>query len=92
MWSCKWFLVGKGPISVSRFRSELLDHYGSRRRENPGVDITEVNNITIGMLGKHDGRELKLKARETRDVLPFVLHCLRRYGHTLPNRLSTGQT
>lgn len=70
--------------SVMRIKTELWDFYKRYREANPGADVTELENLTPGMLGKNNARMLSTKAAETKYLVPFCLEVLARHAARIP--------
>ena len=68
--------------SVIRIFGELSAWH--KRPNRPDDDVTQIQDLTVPMLGTKDHRDLKLKAMETKGFLPFVVHLLRSRGGVLP--------
>jgi hypothetical protein len=66
--------------SVHQLRSCLWPWYRARKLANPHVDITEVQDLTLQMLGgKPSHQTLNTKAAETKGLVPFVLDMLKQH-------------
>jgi hypothetical protein len=77
-------------LSVFHLRQRLWSYYRERRRQNPGRQITELENLTANMLGTQAKPTLSTKAAETKHFLPFVLDTLRHFRAQLEG-LTTGE-
>jgi len=84
-------------IAVQRLRSEILEFYESTRRLYPASSRTELQDLTIGMLGSRDARIFKAKGAETKGLIPFAIGLLERYGapcrpEAAPHLLTAGKS
>ena len=66
-------------LSVHQIRSELWTYYSDRKRQRPDDDITELQDLTLQMLGgKPSSQTLHTKAAETKGLVGFALELLKR--------------
>jgi hypothetical protein len=81
-------------LSIMQIRSKLWTWYSDRRRARPEQEITEVQDLTLAMLGgKASSESLHTKAAETKGLVPFALHLLReaKAGTVPKNLIDAGQ-
>ena len=58
-------------------RSELWAWYASKRQNHSTWNLTQVADVTPGLLGSMEDPKLKTRAAETWRMLLFLVHCLR---------------
>jgi len=75
----------KQRLQLLSLRSELWQYYKDRRDSDQDWKKTgtQIWNITLGMLGKKDGPNLKSKAAEASGMLLFVVVMLERHLPTV---------
>lgn len=66
---------GRWQVNIQNLRSLLMEYYRSRRRTG-GRPITELENLTVNMLGKKKGSLPNFKAAETKHLVPFLIQLL----------------
>jgi hypothetical protein len=66
-------------LSVMLIRQELWAWYAQQQKLNTGETITQVQDLTVSMLGPKDAPELKTKGHETKSLMPFVVQLLRKH-------------
>lgn len=72
--------------SVQRSKTELWAWYKTARTERPHETVMEVQNLTLSMLGgKPSTPSLRAKAAETKGLVPFVVHLLKKYRNNMMN-------
>ena len=69
----------KRAESILRLRSDLFLHYRSLSEEDRGK-ITELEDLTVKMLGAPHRKKLKTKAAETKALVPFVIKMCRTHA------------
>lgn len=74
--------------SVLQIKAALWDFYKRWRQAHPGQELTELENLTPGMLGKNTDRKLATKAAETKHLVPFCLEMISRYSSQIPPSLA----
>jgi len=74
-------------MGINAMRSRLWDFYKDVRAQNKKAGkkytISELNNLTLGMLGKEAKQHLRAKAGQTKDLTCFVLGLLREHQDKL---------
>lgn len=95
MWACinaDIYALGQGrsredmdSLTVLQLRADLMSYYKQRRKQDP-TPITEVENLTLPMLGTRRSPTLKLKGLETKGFVGFAVHLLRRFKPSLGAR------
>ena len=103
-----WFLINSGVwgqgrateseqvlVAVGQIRKMLLVWYGVHHTAFPNDRLTQLQDLTIKMLGNKNRRTLKTKGAETWGVLLFIVFTLKRYGAVLgavcPRLLAAGE-
>jgi hypothetical protein len=79
-----WSFGGDKPkkelerLGCMALKASLFEWYGAQKRIRP--DISRVQDLTLKMLGSDpEARTLKLKAMETKDMVPFATELARRF-------------
>ena len=70
-------------IAILCLRAELIQWYDNFARENPGVPVSRLGDLTPKMLGSFDSPKLKTKAMETFWILRFLIGTLQKFRQTL---------
>lgn len=86
-------LDGRWRANVQNLRSLLREYYAAQRRKNPQKPLTELEDLTINMMGNKKGALPKFRAVETNHLLPFVIDLVRRLPFEDPlrsNQLGAG--
>lgn len=84
-------------LSMQHIKNLLWAWYKKARRERPNEQITEVQDLTVAMLGGRPlTQSLKTKAAETKGLVPFTLDLLKTYRHqfaepTINDLISAGE-
>ena len=68
-------------LAVIRLWASIEEYYAQRRplRARP-EGTTEIQDLTIGMLGSRDAKLFKAKGAETKGLIPFAISMLEKYG------------
>ena len=81
-------LEDKIVITVRRVKERLWAFYKKWKRDNPGDELTELQDLIPTMLGTDAHRNLAVKAMETKCLLPFCQHLLEEFAPALPSELA----
>ena len=77
-----WGLGANAPkdtrwqLSIQRVRALLQTFYSEHRRSHPDTPLTELEDLTLSIMGKVKGKLPSFKAVETKHLVPFVLGLL----------------
>lgn len=63
--------------NLQHLRTQMRKYYSDRRRAQPQRPVTEVEDLTVNILGGKKGALANFKAAESKRLLPFVLGVLR---------------
>jgi hypothetical protein len=67
-------------LSVQHIKARLWAWYKDARQRSPGSSVTEVQDLTLTMLGsKPSSQSLGTKAAETKGLVPFVLSLVKEF-------------
>ena len=66
--------------AVERLRSDLRSYFRSDR----GRASTQLEDLTVAMLGSREKLNLNVKASECKGLMPFCLEMLRKHSVRLP--------
>jgi len=67
--------------AVLRLHHDIMDFYATRRPIKHRVEgTTELQDLTMSMLGKRDDKIFKAKGAETKSLIPFAIMMLERHG------------
>lgn len=77
---------GRWQANAQNLRSFLREYYAAQRRIRPEKPLTELEDLTISMMGNEKGALPKVKAIETKHLLPFVVDLIRRLPFEEPLR------
>eukprot|EP00969_Alexandrium_andersonii_P011270 489530-Alexandrium_andersonii.AAC.1 len=72
-------------LMVMKLKSELLAWYAARRKTHPQENITEVQDLTVKMLGSVTKQKIKAKAAESYGLLLFSVDMARSFQARLPD-------
>ena len=56
-------------VAAQSIKAELFSWYSTRRQAFPSENLTQLSNLSLGMVGKANAKRLKLKAMETYGLL-----------------------
>ena len=76
----------RDELCVQRCRADLFQWYKTFRRAHPNVQVTELQDLTPGMLGTRLNPNFTPKGMEARWMVPFVNELLVRYKEKLPSQ------
>lgn len=79
---------GRWQNNIQHLRTLMQEYYRDLRRARPGRPATEVENLTINMLGSSKTDIPNFKAAETKHLVPFMVKLLREV-QGLPQPLSS---
>lgn len=88
---CLWYFIdsdlwglGQGQsrdtrwqVNVQHLRNLLRSYYSRCRRAEPDRSITELEDLTLNMMGAKKGALANFKAAETKHIVPWVVELLR---------------
>jgi hypothetical protein len=63
-------------LTTNRIRTELWAFYRRYKHNHPEEDVTQLEDLTPGMLGTSAKRKLSAKAMETKCLIPFCLELM----------------
>eukprot|EP00969_Alexandrium_andersonii_P354965 15443374-Alexandrium_andersonii.AAC.1 len=72
-------------MNVRFLRAQLFAFYTARKKKFPTEDLTQMQDLTVKMLGTRAQPILKSKAAETKGLLYFVEHMLAKHESSLPS-------
>eukprot|EP00969_Alexandrium_andersonii_P010430 454436-Alexandrium_andersonii.AAC.1 len=72
-------------ISVMQLRAELFGWYRGRRKSHPNAPLTELQDLTTGMLGSINDPTCKTKGAETKGLLIFMVEFLHKHEGDVTN-------
>ena len=81
-------LEDKNVITVRRVKERLWAFYTKWKRDNPGGELTELQDLIPTMLGTDAHKNLAVKAMETKCLLPFCQRLLEEFAPALPSELA----
>lgn len=73
--------------TVLRLKNLLFAYYAKVKRSMPEEHLTELEDLTPGMLGSQTHRQLATKAMETKHLVPFCLDLLRMFSGAIESAL-----
>lgn len=74
-------------MGLTRVRSELWSYYAKARVEDPSSNVSEIHDLTSGMVGSREAPLMKkCGGAEIRGLLPFVVFLLEKHYPTCGTR------
>ena len=74
----------RDELCIQGCRAELFQWYKLARSTGQGSDITELGDLTPGMLGTRQSWNFTPKGAESMCLIPFVVNILQKYKEKLP--------
>eukprot|EP00969_Alexandrium_andersonii_P291828 12897627-Alexandrium_andersonii.AAC.1 len=71
-------------LMVMKLKADLLAWYGTRRKTHPDENITEVQDLSVKMMGSVTKQKIKTKAAETYGLLLYCVDSARTFQGRLP--------
>ena len=71
-------------MAVDILKAELFGWYARARRRDPPLEISQLSNLTLKMLGALDAPMLRTKAMETLGLAMFLVETLPTFLNRLP--------
>lgn len=73
-------------MTMLQLRQHLTKWYSDWSHHNPGQQLTQVDNLDVGMLGPRDRPMMSTKGAETKGLIEFSMHILDKYRAPLGAR------
>ena len=74
----------RDELNIQACRAALFDWYKKMRQSNQGHALTELGDLTPGMLGTRASQCFTPKGAESKCMIPFVVGLLEKYRAVLP--------